>query len=503
MKTINIYYKFLTLLLVATLAVSCDDFLDRRPLDSYTADNYPFPEGGGVYDQEIFAAYGQLKAFHVSTMGFVAAANIRSEDADKGSSPADGPTIKQMDDFQLLPSNAYVNNKWIGYYTLVEKANLILQAVENDVTDTPEEIRTQAIAEARFIRGYAYFHLVRVFGNIPLIDKIFTDVESETNVPQSTPAVIYDFIEQDLIFAAANLPSGWSSNFIGRVTKGSANGILAKVYLYQKKWQQAMDAAQAVISSGVYDLNTPYDKIFGEEGENCSESVFELQCYADATYKASTVYGSQWSQVQGVRGSGEWNMGWGFNSPSEQLDNAYEPDDPRKARTILYAGGKSYYGEDVPIGLPNPRYNHKALGNPAKMASVGARSSFWMNIRILRYADVVLMYAEAANELGKATEALDKLEWVRARARNGNNDILPKVTTTNQGELRDAIHHERRIELAMEHERFFDIVRWGIAKEVLHAAGKTNYTEGKDELFPIPQAQLDLSKGVLKQNPGY
>lgn len=113
------------------------------------------------------------------------------------------------------------------------------------------------------------------------------------------------------------------------------------------------------------------------------------------------------------------------------------------------------------------------------------------------------MYAEAANELGQTSEALEKLEWVRARARNGDASILPPVTTTDQAALRDAIRHERRVELGMEHERFFDLVRWGIASTVLHAAGKANYTAGRDELLPIPQTQIDLSKGVLKQNPGY
>jgi hypothetical protein len=126
-----------------------------------------------------------------------------------------------------------------------------------------------------------------------------------------------------------------------------------------------------------------------------------------------------------------------------------------------------------------------------------------MNIRVIRYADVVLMYAEAANEAGNTQEALDKLEKVRARARNGNNSILPQVTTTDKDSLRQAIHHERRIELALEQDRFFDLVRWGEAAEALHAAGKANFNNNRDNLLPIPQVQIDLSKGKLIQNPGY
>jgi hypothetical protein len=171
--------------------------------------------------------------------------------------------------------------------------------------------------------------------------------------------------------------------------------------------------------------------------------------------------------------------------------------------TILFQGETTPYGQVVPNTLPNPRYNQKVYTNPTFREAANAQSGLWVNIRMLRYADVVLMAAEAANELGQTSEALEKLEWVRARARGSNAGILPEVTTTDKAMLRSAIQHERRIELAMEHERFYDLVRWGIAETVLHAAGKTNYTVGKHELLPIPQNEIDLSGGVLTQNPGY
>lgn len=266
----------------------------------------------------------------------------------------------------------------------------------------------------------------------------------------------------------------------------------------------AMATAGLVINSGIYDLNTPYNKIFTEAGENSSESLFEIQAYADASHKEDPAYGCQYAQVQGVRGTGVFNLGWGFNNPSPYLLAAYEPGDPREASTVLFCPSvvPTIYGEVFPVE-PNPRYNMKVYTNPAVRSTVGDQFGWWMNVRILRYADVLLMYAEAANELGNASEALAKLELVRARARNGDNTILPPVTTTDQTQLRAAIQHERRIELAMEHERFFDIVRWGIAAQALHSANRPNYIEPRDKLLPIPQAQLDLSKGVLTQNPGY
>lgn len=267
-----------------------------------------------------------------------------------------------------------------------------------------------------------------------------------------------------------------------------------------------MTTANKVIISGQYNLSTTYDKIFREEGENSKESVFEVQATASATVPSAN--GVQYAQIQGIRGSGAFDLGWGWNTPSTALEAAYEANDPRKARTILYTSTgttiyQTIYGENLPVGLPNPRYNNKVYTNPSIRSSIGNRFGYWMNIRTLRYADVVLMYAEAANELNNTTEALAKLELVRARARNGNNTILPAVTTTDQALLRDAIRKERRVELAMEHDRFFDLVRWGIAQTTLHAAGKTNFSDARDVLLPIPQAQIDLSAGVLTQNPGY
>ncbi|MBE9602824.1 RagB/SusD family nutrient uptake outer membrane protein [Pedobacter sp. MC2016-24] len=498
--------KFCIILLsitaISTITSCKKNFLDRNPQGSYTSDNYPYPKGSGPFDGEIFAVYDILRSYDASGSGFVAATGIRSDDADKGSTPTDGPTSLEMDNFSIIPSNALANDLWRGYYNIIGKSNIVLDKVANDKDPgTPPQAKVSAEAEARFLRGYAYFMLVRLFGRLPLVDKLYEDPAAQSNIPQSDPAIIYALIETDLKFAGANLPAEWDvSKFPGRATSGAANGILAKVYLTQQKWAMAMTTANLVINSAKYDLSTPYNKIFGEDGENSKESVFEIQ--ATATLQEKRTYGSQFASLQAVRGTGIWNLGWGFNTPSTLLEAAYETGDPRKARTILYSGGTSIYGESVPTGLPNPRYNHKIHSSPTVRNSILDNFSYWMNIRILRYADVLLMYAEAANENGNAAEALDKLEMVRLRARAGNAGILPKVTTTDQDLLREAIRKERRIELAMEHERFFDLVRWGIAGQVLQNAGKS-FVTGKHELLPIPQTQIDISKGVLKQNNGY
>jgi starch-binding outer membrane protein, SusD/RagB family len=512
MKLFNRISRTAQLAIVAAVllvsATGCKKFLDTDRQGGYDAENYPYPGGSGPYDQFIFGAYNELRSFNVHSQSFITATSIRSDDADKGSTPADGgANAITMDNFPVLPSNGFTNTLWVGYYALINRCNSTLKEISTNTNIVaPEDIKVQTAAEARFIRAYGYFMLVRFFGKVPKIDTLFSDPALQNNVPQSSVAEIYSFIESDLTFAAANLPASWDPRFVGRATRGAANGLLAKVYLTQQKWAQAQAAANAVITSGQYDLSTPYDKIFREDGENSKESVFEVQATASAAIQ--TANGVQYAQIQGIRGAGAWDMGWGWNTPSTFLEAAYEAGDPRKNRTILYTSTptqtyKTIYGEDLPVGLPNPRYNNKVYTNPAMRASIGHRFGYWMNVRILRYADVVLMYAEAANEQGNTTEALEKLEMVRARARAGNNAILPKVTTTDQAQLRDSIRHERRIELAMEHDRFFDLVRWGKAQEALHAAGKTNFSDTRDVLLPVPQTQIDLSAGVLKQNPGY
>ncbi len=480
------------------------DFLDRTTQGEYTEGNYPYPTGSGPFDPTIFDAYNALRFYGVHSAGFLAAVSIRSDDADKGSTPADGPSTIQFETFTMNSTNGLTNGMWIDHYTLINRCNIILDQIKKDNSPlTASAAKINGEAEAKFIRGYAYFMMVRYFGGVPLVDSIATDQVGTSNIPRSTATQIYTFIESDLQFAAANLPASWDSKFIGRVTSGAANGLLAKVYLTQRKWALAKNAASQVIQSNQYNLSTPYNTIFGEAGENSKESVFEIQ--ATATPSEKRDFGVQYSAHQGTRGTGIWNLGNGFNVPSVILEAAYETGDPRKTRTILYSGGTSIYNEPVPLGLPNLMYNHKSHSSPSFRSRYLDNFGYWMNVRILRYADVVLMYAEASNEVGgteNTDEALAKLEMVRARARAGNNGILPRVTTTDQDDLRLAIRQERRIELAMEHERFFDLVRWGTAGAVLRAAGKA-YVDGRDELIPIPQAQIDISRGILTQNPGF
>jgi starch-binding outer membrane protein, SusD/RagB family len=490
------FNKIIILIAALTGLAACEDFLDREPLGRYTADSYP---SGGL-TQFVYGMYSELRSWGAIAFPYVGIVSITSDDADKGSTPADAPDMIQFDNFTVVPTNGLVRDYYTGHYTAINKANVVLNEADSllSVDAVSQEDYNISTAEARFVRGYLYFNLVRAFGGVPKVDALVTE-QGDFNIPRATAAEIYTLIESDLVYAEANLPASWDAAYIGRPAKTAAQGMLAKVYAYQDKWTQSLASAESVINSGMHDLSTPYNKIFTEEGENTKESLFEIQNIRNASYN----FGSDYARIQGVRGSGQWDFGWGFNAPSTVLVNAYEANDPRKEATILFVGETTPYGETIPLDLPNPRYNQKVYTNPTYRTAANSLQGDWVNVRILRYADVVLLAAEAANELGQTQKALEYLEMVRARARGGNDAVLPEVTDTNQATLRDKIRHERRIELAMEHERFFDLVRWGIAETALHAAGKTNFVAGKHELMPIPQDEIDKSNGVLTQNPGY
>ncbi|WP_244939638.1 RagB/SusD family nutrient uptake outer membrane protein [Arcticibacter tournemirensis] len=473
---------------------SCStDWLDGEPKGRLTEDDLP----PGSLEGLVFAAYASLRSEGTSGLPYAAIHNIRSDDASLGGSVGDeagaGPIF---DNFQYPKDYWLINNYWTNHYQAIAATNRVMAAADSIGITTDETL--SLVAEAKFIRAWAYFNMVRAFGEVPKIDfRIYT--QDQANVPKSSVADIYALIDADLQAAVMNLPLKWESRYIGRLTKGAAYALQAKTFLARSQWGKALAAAQSVINSGQYDLSVPYDQIFTEKGENSSESVFEIQALYNQNVKD---FGITWAGRQGVRGSGAMDLGWGWNVPNTRLIDAYEANDPRKEATILFAGTTTNYRETIPTGLAREYWNKKVYTDPAIRAQTGSRFGEWFNLRIIRYADVVLMAAEAANETGDQQTALNYLELVRARARGANSAILPRVTTTNQVELRNAIRHERQVELGMENERFFDLVRWGIDIETMHAAGKTGYQE-RNRFLPIPQPEIDRSGGVLKQNPNY
>lgn len=481
--------SLLALLLLGTSA--CTGFLEKDPLGQLTSNNFFQTERHAIWATN--ATYNILRDWEVHVFSYIGLTDIISDDSDKGSTPTDANFLLEIDGFSFTPSNIAFSSVWSGYYQGIYRANLAI--LEIPAIEMDEELKARLIGENKFMRAYFYFKLVRWFGDIPLILEPLDP--SEYQQARSPAEEVYAQIEQDLMDAINSLPlrTQYASADLGRVSQGTAEGLLAKVHLTQGNFSAAETHALNVINSGEYSLLERYADNFLPVGENSVESLFEVQAAALETGGA----GSQYNEVQGVRGTP--NLGWGFNRPTDDLILAYEPGDPRREATILYPGEVLPDGsarvEDNP-NIVNERFNQKAW----VPLHPGGNGNGPGNIRILRYADVLLIAAEALNENGQSTEALTYLNTVRERARQGLNGILPDITETDQAALREIIWHERRVELAMEQQRWFDLQRQGRAGEVMQALDKA-FVDNKHELLPIPQNEIDLSGGQLVQNQGY
>ncbi len=482
------YFKVFLPVLILMLASCSDSFLDKKPLGKLTTANFFETEAHAFLATN--ALYEHMRSWDVHVFSYIGMTDMISDDADKGSFPNDAAFLGELDDFTFNASNLAPLTVWSGYYQGIFRAN---NAIENiPGIDMNVALRDRLVAECKFFRAYFYLNLVRWFGDVPLITKTLDP--SEFSQPRVAASEVYAQIEQDLKEVIAVLPEKYTSADLGRVTKGGARALLARAYLAQGDFVNTEKYALEVINSGQYALYPNYAKIFQLVGEFSSESVLEI---ASSTGTANS---SQYNQVQGVRGTP--NLGWGFNRPSDNLVGSYEPGDPRRDATILYPGevlpDGSAIVEDNP-DIVNERYNQKAWVPPAPS---GDNFEGQGNLRLIRYADVLLMAAEALNENGNPTQALVYLNMVRARARGTSTTVLPDVTTTDKNALRTRIWNERRSELAMEQIRWFDLLRQGRAEQVMKAVGK-NFVSPKHLLFPIPQVEIDLSAGVLSQNEGY
>lgn len=496
MKKEIVFSKYaLSALLMLTSVTSCSDLLDTKPLGVATVGDL----STGGFEADAFGLYGQLRSTAVSDWTRYWFQSIRSDDAAKGSTLQDAAQAgADFNDFGYSNTIFLNNANWNDHYKVINACNDLIDAIEvSGLTDSGTIVN---MAEARMIRAFLYFDLRRDYGEVPIIDQKIVD-PTDGIKPKSTVAEVDAFIEADLEFASENLPLAWVSNYVGRATKGFADGLLAKLYLYQasesnsqEKYAASLAKSEEVINSGVYDLEPSYKTLFGRDGNNSIESIFEVQQLVTASgqYFSNNYYVSQ-----GVRGTGAWDLGWGFNVPTLNLINAYEIGDPRKDHTILVSGqDDGGYGSGIlPAAPPLDQlyWNKKAYTEASVRTTLSERQNNWENIKILRYADVLLMAAEAAFQTGNTGLATNYLNQVRARARGGAN-VLPNVTATMA-----AIKHERRIELAMEGERFYDVVRWGDGPAVLGPLGFLP----KHEWYPIPQTAIDQSNGVLIQNPNY
>ncbi len=434
--------------------------------------------------QMINNTYKNLLEWNTSSFSWIGLTSITSDEADKGSSPGDtGSDKDKLDNLDFNADTPSLEGVWRGIYNGIELSNKTIYYMDHlNIAK-----KNQYKGEAKFLRAVYYFNLVRLYGDVPIYKYDINDTY-EVHISKyirRPKAEVYAYIESDLTDAIALLPSkeNYSGNDIGRASKGAALGLMAKVKLYQQKWQEVIDYANQITG---YGLAPSYADMFKKEGENNIESLFEIQSTSSDGSDFTGIM--QYTQVQGARGTGGW--GWGFNTPSANLVNSYESSDVRKNATIIFRGTTLYDGRLVPNTVENPRYNYKAYnsGHPELDQSD-------VNIRVLRYAEVLLMKAEALNELNQPLLARDYVNQIRLRA-----NLLP-VNYTSQLDIRLAIRKERKFELAMEHDRWFDIIRTGQAQSVMQNDGKV--FQSYYNVFPIPRTIITESGGLTTPNPGY
>jgi starch-binding outer membrane protein, SusD/RagB family len=491
--------KYIPLILIATVlwTTGCDDFLNINPQGELTQES--FPESASDALLATNACYSTLRNWGYHSGGYPIL-DIMSDDAHKGSNPNDQfATVGPYDNFTHTTTQDGLDRWWNTVYEGIKRCNVVIEKVGGIAMN--EELKTRYIAEARFLRALYYFDLGRAWGGVPIVESTIPPLQ----VARSTAEEVYDFIEQDLLDAAGVLPEKSELDAIdmGRASRGAAKALLAKAYLFQGDFANAEKYALEVILSGEYDLEADFINANGEAGENGVESVFEIGAL---NVESGSGPGNQYANTQGVRGTP--NRGWGFNRPSIDLRQSFEPGDPRQNGTIIELGdvidGILIRGDGTTpdqetdengVVVEFESYNRKVW-----IAGENTITQWGHNRRLLRYADVLLMAAEALNENNKPDQSLVHLNRVRQRARGGNDAILPDIAETEKSALRDIILRERRNELALEGHRFWDLVRTGKAPAVL---GSRGFVSGKHELLPIPQTEIDISQGTLTQNPNW
>lgn len=521
-------YKILSITVVLALASCSDEFLERAPLTQKVVENF--------YKTPADAFEGLVAAYDVlqqdSYGHFLMLSEIASDNTFGGGGITDGFGMNNWDWF--IPENNHNSAAWAKYYRGIYRSNIILQNLEGVEWGLQDPLKIQYEAEAKFLRAFFYFDLVRLFGNVPLIAEPLKPGEFEQ--PTADPEAVYALIAEDLKFAAENLPAishaAMSSADFGRVTKWAAESLLGRVYLYYTGYYQKADLAgvvsgaealaylEDVIDNSGHDLVPEFRKLFRAAswetndyiGEDNIETVFAIKYTFKGLGNWGVNSGNRWQKFLGVRGQTiyPYASGWGFETVNPKLFNAYAAGDTRRFATIIdveeelegytdadqrqytgYAPKKYAPTSDIVNGQPQ-----------ATVVAMGGNDQIdwfddWM---VIRFSDVLLMAAELRLEAGGDAQTL--FDRVRDRAFAG--------TAPNVGVTKTAIMEERRLELALEGLRYWDLLRQGlnVAKQAIdNTASKEelNVTFRPETLglFEIPENQINLSNGKIVQNPGW
>jgi len=492
------YLSYLLIISLITFAIACGESFVTKDFKNGVVDENFFQDEKDA-QQALTAVYdiiGQKGYYRdaIFPLGESSSDNIDEQTGDNGDY---GFHYRAISDYRWVPDNPYFTSRWNDSYSGIFRANILLEKLPDIEMDA--SAKNNYAAEAKFLRGLFYFTLVISYGDVPLVTEILSR-EEYIQLSRTDQDLVYAQIEQDLQDAAAALPASYGDPAEdSRATKGAALGLLSRVYLYQNKWQECAGACEGVIALNNYDLIEDYGSMFDGSNENSEESLFEMQSVGRAPGgvwggSSENLYSFMWSPM----------IGWAnWYTPSVDLIESFEDGDKRRKASLLLVGANDSIDLDAD-GQLNPFPDPDAGSNTVFFTDSNVRkflpegrplndaNNYDINFPIIRYAEVLLNYAEALNELNRSAEAVGPLNMVRERA------DLPPITTTNQSELRDIIYHERRIELVFEGHRFFDLKRQGRAPEVL---GPLGFQVGVHEYFPIPQEEIDLNPNLTQYPP--
>ncbi len=458
----------------------CSDFLTLSPeTERNVLNSYHTPSD---FNNALMGGYATLRTTGIYGNSLIWMGEISTDNSDYGVTRAS----QNVDNFQFIDKNytslnSIIYNAWRDHYVGLRRVNAIINRIQ--AVEMGEAVKNQYTGEAKFLRALYYFNLVRLFGEVPLVTSEITDPEGGTNLPRASKDEIYKLIIADLTDAEENLPEVYTSSQSGRATREAARGILGKVYLTRKEWEKAAQKLKEIIDSGSYRLLANYSEVFSYTTPVNDEILFNVQ------YKSgNTGQGSNFGRAFAPSGVGisvlgpNAGTGGGLNRPTDDLVNAYEEGDLRKPFTLQ----TSY------IDNAGRRVEGNYVSKYIQFGALAGDSD--VDFPVLRYADVLLMYGETLNELGETQHALGYINQIRLRAG------LKELSDLNQNTYRLAMEKERRLELAFENHRWFDLIRTNRYLEVMRSKGST--VRDHHILYLIPQLELDLNPSLI-QNPGY
>ena len=484
--------NILSLLALSLLIVSCrEDFIELFPESTITVEKVYKTDKD--FNDAVIGVYNGLQAPYSQFWQF---ADLRGDDTEQDAERNTGEV--RVDDFAMDVNDDLLNNSWRDYYDIIFRINTLLANMEEaEASMVPN--KELYMGEAKFIRALVYFDLVRIFGDVPMLTAPIS-IDEAYEISRENAAIIYDeIIIQDLLEAENNLPETYTGTDVGRATRGAAKALLGKVYLTRQDFTKAEAKLQEVTTMG-YALLDNFEDLFEYGIEHHSEYIFDIE-YIDGGFDLGSPFTSIFTvetqdvggalvdeirRIYNIRGPESGGRG----TPSDDLIEAFDPQDLRKDITVA-TGVYDQNGDFVPIAGSG----QISAFTKKYMTSITINGDSKANWKVIRYADVLLMYAEALNENGKTAEALGYLNQVRERAGlEGYSDLT-------QEEAREKIYLERRFELYLEGHRWFDLVRTGRALEVMEPYGM----EPHHSVFPIPQSQIEVvnDPSVFSQNQGY